>query len=614
MIKLYNDEELEEDLKYVMRDTTNTLERMIEDAPAELQKSAVSIDFVKDTVKSVIERYQKSLANITQKMNGAFKDPNTAEMASKIEKQIKELQEIYDLELEGQQIEEFMKQIKFSRDDADARTEEVRTNREDELMTFMNESLHSFDALLQLDDIDSDIREINKMAVSESIEIYKRKYAELLEQTGGYYTNPNIMLKKTQIERMIKRLEERYPDRENEPEIDILAEMESSSSKTDRNNDKEEQEVITQRKKQEDELMSFMNETFHAFDTLLELEDIDEDTHDSIKHAASQSIEIYRSKYAQLLEQMGGFSRNPNVMLKQSQINKMIKRLEAQYGVIQPEEQSKDNKSDVQISDTTQPSITQKEIDLDSKIEQMEKENEDVVKESKQELLARLQREYPLDTIPDSDPMKEAFENARMKSMEDLYDEFTRKYSLEGIQDIETLSNKLNDMFLDGADYGCNPKDAERVVRLEFLKHIVPQYSELRSAIITLRGINLELEEQLLGRVDLSNISYQELLNKANALIQEISQPEKTRTKDESIKDEIGDEFQPQTPSEKQSEQEAQVLWMNRLQLSDKTVDRVTEGAQDKREVVKLIQDLEQQMSQDRNEQIQEENQNEGQR
>lgn len=452
------------------------------------------------------------------------------------------------------------------------------------------------------------------MAVSESIEIYKRKYAELLEQTGGYYTNPNIMLKKTQIERMIKRLEERYPDRENEPEIDILAEMESSSSKTDRNNDKEEQEVITQRKKQEDELMSFMNETFHAFDTLLELEDIDEDTHDSIKHAASQSIEIYRSKYAQLLEQMGGFSRNPNVMLKQSQINKMIKRLEAQYGVIQPEEQSKDNKSDVQISDTTQPSITQKEIDLDSKIEQMEKENEDVVKESKQELLARLQREYPLDTIPDSDPMKEAFENARMKSMEDLYDEFTRKYSLEGIQDIETLSNKLNDMFLDGADYGCNPKDAERVVRLEFLKHIVPQYSELRSAIITLRGINLELEEQLLGRVDLSNISYQELLNKANALIQEISQPEKTRTKDESIKDEIGDEFQPQTPSEKQSEQEAQVLWMNRLQLSDKTVDRVTEGAQDKREVVKLIQDLEQQMSQDRNEQIQEENQNEGQR
>lgn len=200
-------------------------------------------------------------------MNGAFKDPNTAEMASKIEKQIKELQEIYDLELEGQQIEEFMKQIKFSRDDADARTEEVRTNREDELMTFMNESLHSFDALLQLDDIDSDIREINKMAVSESIEIYKRKYAELLKQTGGYYTNPNIMLKKTQIERMIKRLEERYPDRENEPEIDILAEMESSSSKTDRNNDKEEQEVITQRKKQEDELMSFMNETFHAFDT-----------------------------------------------------------------------------------------------------------------------------------------------------------------------------------------------------------------------------------------------------------------------------------------------------------------------------------------------------------
>lgn len=200
-------------------------------------------------------------------MNGAFKDPNTAEMASKIEKQIKELQEIYDLELEGQQIEEFMKQIKFSRDDADARTEEVRTNREDELMTFMNESLHSFDALLQLDDIDSDIREINKMAVSESIEIYKRKYAELLKQTGGYYTNSNIMLKKTQIERMIKRLEERYPDRENEPEIDILAEMESSSSKTDRNNDKEEQEVITQRKKQEDELMSFMNETFHAFDT-----------------------------------------------------------------------------------------------------------------------------------------------------------------------------------------------------------------------------------------------------------------------------------------------------------------------------------------------------------
>ena len=424
-------------------------------------------------------------------------------------------------------------------------------------MSFMNNSLHTFDALLELEDIDSDIREINRTAVLESINIYKEKYAELLEQAGGYYANPNIILKRTQIEQMIKRLEDRYPDSKK-------------------------QEVINQKMKQEDELMSFMNETIQSFDTLLQLDDIDEDTHDTIKNAVSQSLEIYKNKYAQLLEQMGGKSRNPNIMLRQSQINQIIKRLEAQYDIIQKEEEIKDNKTSV--------------------------------KESKQELLARLQREYPLDILPDSNPMKEVFENARMKSMEDLYDEFTRKYSLEGIQESRILSEKLHEMLYDGLDYSCNPSDPEKVARFEILKHIVPQYSELRSAIITLREINIELEEQLLGSLNLSDISYQELLNKANAMIQEISQPEKTKTQDESIKDEIGDEFKTKTPSEKQGEQEAQALWTSRLQLSDKIVDRVAEGADDKRNVVKLIQELEQRMSKDKNKQIQEENKNEGQR
>ena len=129
---MYNDEQLEEELKYIMRDTTNNLERMIKEAPEELQKSAVSIDFVKHTVKMVIERYQKSFINIIKKMDANFKDPKTAEMASKIEKQIKELEEIYNIELESQEMEDFIKQINFSRDDADEKTEEVRTTREDE--------------------------------------------------------------------------------------------------------------------------------------------------------------------------------------------------------------------------------------------------------------------------------------------------------------------------------------------------------------------------------------------------------------------------------------------------------------------------------------------------
>ena len=63
-----------------------------------------------------------------------------------------------------------------------------------------------------------------------------------------------------------------------------------------------------------------------------------------------------------------------------------------------------------------------------------------------------------------------------------------------------------------------------------------------------------------------------------------------------------------------QDEQNAQTLWMNRLQTCDKTVDNMPEGAKKKQEVVQLIQNLEQEKRQERNAQIQEENQSPEQR
>ena len=78
----------------------------------------------------------------------------------------------------------------------------------------------------------------------------------------------------------------------------------------------------------------------------------------------------------------------------------------------------------------------------------------------------------------------------------------------------------------------------------------------------------------------------------------------------ESIKDEVGDDFKTKTQEQEQNEQEAETKWMNSLQSCDEQVQKMQDGAKRKQEVVKLIQNIEQEKRQEKREQIQEENQN----
>ena len=61
----------------------------------------------------------------------------------------------------------------------------------------------------------------------------------------------------------------------------------------------------------------------------------------------------------------------------------------------------------------------------------------------------------------------------------------------------------------------------------------------------------------------------------------------------ESIKDELGDEFKPKTQQQEQEEQQVETMWQNRFQSWDKDSVNLPNGAKRKEEAVKVIQDIE---------------------
>lgn len=61
----------------------------------------------------------------------------------------------------------------------------------------------------------------------------------------------------------------------------------------------------------------------------------------------------------------------------------------------------------------------------------------------------------------------------------------------------------------------------------------------------------------------------------------------------ETIKDEIGDEFQPKTEAQEQEEQQVEAMWQNRFQSWDRNTINLPNGAKRKEEAVKIIQDIE---------------------
>ena len=98
--------------------------------------------------------------------------------------------------------------------------------------------------------------------------------------------------------------------------------------------------------------------------------------------------------------------------------------------------------------------------------------------------------------------------------------------------------------------------------------------------------------------------------NKQQNIQPSIQEQQKEQTKTETIKDEVGNELKPKTQEQQQNEQEAEAKWMNSFQACDQAVAKMQDGAKKKKEVVQLIQNLEQERKQEQNIHTQEENEN----
>lgn len=84
----------------------------------------------------------------------------------------------------------------------------------------------------------------------------------------------------------------------------------------------------------------------------------------------------------------------------------------------------------------------------------------------------------------------------------------------------------------------------------------------------------------------------EQLEEKYGNFTQDIDGKEQEKQQEESIKDEVGDEFKPKTPEQQKDEEQAELIWTHRLQVKVDEADKLQDGAPRKREVVQLIQDL----------------------
>jgi len=104
-----------------------------------------------------------------------------------------------------------------------------------------------------------------------------------------------------------------------------------------------------------------------------------------------------------------------------------------------------------------------------------------------------------------------------------------QEYGLTGIEDKETLQQRLEKCISDGIFYSADLQDSEKVRRFENIKKAIPQYEEFKIAYLQLRQAGIE--DELYNGVDFKNISYAELLGKATTILEE-------RAKKSAIKEE----------------------------------------------------------------------------
>ena len=187
----------------------------------------------------------------------------------------------------------------------------------------------------------------------------------------------------------------------------------------------------------------------------------------------------------------------------------------------------------------------------------------------------------------------------RIESEQDFKNELSQKFGLQGLQDASKITQKLQDMIYEGNILGADIKTPQGLRRYQLFKQVIPNFEELKSKVLQIRGYNIDLEDKLFEGIDLSNLSYDSILQRANNIIQEqikleeqAGDTEMIRPQEESIRDEVGDEFAPETKAQQQAKKDAEIEWMQRIGSVAQEVDKTNAGVKGKQEVVKLTHEL----------------------
>ena len=108
-----------------------------------------------------------------------------------------------------------------------------------------------------------------------------------------------------------------------------------------------------------------------------------------------------------------------------------------------------------------------------------------------------------------------------------------QEYGLTDIQDVQTLQKRLEKCISDGIFYSVDQQNPEKMKRFETIKKAIPQYEELKTVYLQLRQAGLE--DELYKGIDLNNINYSELLEKATKILEE-------KAKIDEVQPDISDE------------------------------------------------------------------------
>lgn len=94
-----------------------------------------------------------------------------------------------------------------------------------------------------------------------------------------------------------------------------------------------------------------------------------------------------------------------------------------------------------------------------------------------------------------------------------------QEYGLKDIKDVQTLQQRLEKIVSDGIFYGADIQSPDKARKFEKIKKVIPQFEEFKEVYLQLRVAGIE--DELYKGVDLNNISYSELLERATKILGE---------------------------------------------------------------------------------------------